>query len=73
MGIKKSKAVGGVMEKTRISVRHKDEIYERLLDVYKNCVNKKVRSSISDEDYGYAKALEWVLGLPLTIVNKEKK
>ena len=73
MGIKKSKAGGGVMEKTRISVRHKDEIYERLLDVYKNCVNKKVRSSISDEDYGYAKALEWVLGLPLTIVNKGKK
>ena len=43
------------------------------LQFYKNCVNKKVRSSISDEDYGYAKALEWVLGLPLTIVNKEKK
>ena len=61
------------MEKTRIRVKHKDEIYERLLDVYINCVNKKVRSSISDEDYGYAKALEWVLGLPLTLVNKEKK
>jgi hypothetical protein len=73
MGIKKGKAGGGVMQKTRIIVKHKDEIYERLLDVYKNCVNRKVRSSISDEDYGYAKALEWVLGLPLTIVNKEKK
>ena len=61
------------MSNQKIIVKDKDEIYQRLLDTYKQCVNRKVRSAISDEDYGYAKALEWVLGLPLTIVNKENK
>ena len=55
-------------------MRKKEEIYERLVDTYKKCVNREVRSAISDEDYGYAKALEWVLRLPLRVVNpKEKK
>ena len=44
-------------------VKHKDEIFEELLNTYRKCLNRKVRSSISDEQYGYAKALEWVLGL----------
>ena len=61
------------MPKAKIHVKHRDEIYQKLLDTYKHCVNRKVRSAISDEDYGYAKALEWVLGLPLTIVNTEKR
>jgi len=61
------------MEKTRIVVKHKDEIYEELLCTYKYCMNRKVRSRISDEDLGYAKALEWVLGLPLKHVKKENK
>ena len=51
------------MSKQTIHVRHKDEIYEELLNTYKKCVNRKVRSSISDEQYGYVKALEWVLSL----------
>jgi|TARA_R110001583_G_scaffold110014_3_gene258843 hypothetical protein len=61
------------MSKQSIYVRHKDEIFEKLLNTYKKCVNRKVKSAISDENYGYAKALEWVLDLPLTIVNKENK
>ena len=67
------------MSKQTIHVRHKDEIYKELLNTYKECVNRadtiseaqtiaerkidKVRSSISDEQYGYVKALEWVLSL----------
>ena len=55
-------------------MKKKEEIYQRLVDTYKKCVNRKVRSAISDEDYGYAKALEWVLSSPVKIVNtKEKK
>ena len=46
------------MSKQTIHVRHKDEIYEELLNTYKKCVNRKVRSSISDEQYGYVKALK---------------
>ena len=60
------------MSNQKIIVKDKDEIYQRLLDVYKQCVNRNFKA-ISDEDRGYAKALEWVLGLPLTIVNKENK
>ena len=51
------------MSKQTIHVRHKDDIYKELLNTYKKCVNRKVRSSISDEQYGYVKALEWVLSL----------
>ena len=59
------------MKKTRITVRHKDEIYEELLYTYRNCLNRKVRSSISDASFHYARALEWVLGLPLKEEERE--
>jgi len=51
------------MSKQSIHLKRKDEIFEELLNTYRKCLNRKVRSSISDEQYGYAKALEWVLGL----------
>ena len=61
------------MSKQSIYVKHKDEIFEKLLNTYKKCLNRKVRSSISDENYGYAKALEWVLGIDKTQEEKEKE
>ena len=51
------------MSKQTIYVRHKDEIYEELLHIYKKCVNRKVRPSVSDENHGKIMALEWVVGL----------
>tara|TARA_R100001594_G_scaffold137128_1_gene179933 strand:- start:319 stop:504 length:186 start_codon:yes stop_codon:yes gene_type:complete len=60
------------MNKEKIRVKHKDVIYQELLYTYKKCLNRKVRPAISDEDYGYGMALEWVLGLPIT-TNKEGK
>ena len=56
-----------IMATQKIYVKHKDEIFEELLNTYKKCVNRKVRPSISDENYGYIKALEWVLDLNETI------
>ena len=61
------------MSKQSIYVKHKDEIFEKLLNTYKKCLNRKVRSSISDENYGYAKALEWVLGLDKTQEEKDEE
>ena len=61
------------MSKQSIYVKHKDEIFEKLLNTYKKCLNRKVRSAISDENYGYAKALEWVLGIDKTQEEKEKE
>jgi len=55
------------MATQKIYVKHKDEIFEELLNTYKKCANRKVRPSISDENYGYIKALEWVLDLNKTI------
>jgi len=59
------------MATQKIYVKHKDEIFEELLNTYKKCANRKVRPPISDENYGYIKALEWVLDLNETI-KKEK-
>jgi|TARA_X000001382_G_C3024066_1_gene132605 hypothetical protein len=56
-----------IMATQKIYVKHKDEIFEELLNTYKKCANRKVRPSISDENYGYIKALEWVLNLNETI------
>tara|TARA_R110002074_G_C12050086_1_gene619691 strand:- start:74 stop:253 length:180 start_codon:yes stop_codon:yes gene_type:complete len=46
-----------------ISVRSKDEIYIELLKTYEKSLNRKVRSSLKDIDYGYSQALKWVLGI----------
>ena len=61
------------MSKQSIYVKHKDEIFEKLLNTYKKCANRKVRPSISDENYGYIKALEWVLGLDKTQEQKDQE
>lgn len=61
------------MSKQSIYVKHKDEIFEKLLNTYKKCANRKVRPPISDENYGYIKALEWVLGLDKTQKQKDQE
>jgi len=61
------------MSRQSIYVRHKDEIFEKLLNTYKKCVNRKVKSAISDKNYGYAKALEWVLGIDKTQEQKDQE
>jgi hypothetical protein len=61
------------MSRQSIYVRHKDEIFEKLLNTYKKCVNRKIKSAISDKNYGYAKALEWVLGIDKTQEQKDQE
>ena len=59
------------MSKQTIYVKHKDEIFEELLNTYKKCTNRKVRPSVTDVNHGYIMALEWVLGFET--IKKEKK
>jgi len=65
------------MSKQSIYVKHKDEIFEELVNTYKNStallIQSKVKSAISDYDYGYAKALEWVLGIDKTQEEKDQE
>jgi hypothetical protein len=59
------------MSKQSIYVKHKDEIFEKLLDVYRWSVGYD--KALKNTQRGYIKALEWVLGLDKTQEEKEKE
>ena len=59
------------MSKQSIHVKHKDEIFKKLLTVYRWFSGSD--KAVKDFQRGYIKALEWTLGLDKTQEEKDQE